>query len=155
MENDSRQMGPLTSVSPCSAPVTTELFCHLCCHQIRLIQEVERRAFPVTLNHRGKWLCVMCAFCERDWLYYFPQVEKEAWCGRVWISDEEDMLWWGGYFELPPNLGFLLVNWDLSPASAYLNLRSPVWELRSCAGLQASPANHAVFMSRVHSPTCS
>lgn len=35
MEVDSRQMGPLTSMSPCGAPVTTELFCHLCCHQIK------------------------------------------------------------------------------------------------------------------------
>lgn len=74
IENDSRQMGPLTSImSPCGTPVTTELFCHLCCHQIRLMQEVERRAF---LNHRGEWLCGMCAFCERDQLYYFLDVEK-------------------------------------------------------------------------------
>ena len=34
-EDDSRQMGPLTSRSLCGAPVTTESFCHLCCHQIK------------------------------------------------------------------------------------------------------------------------
>lgn len=87
MEDDSRQMGLLTSVSPCGTPVTAELFCHLCCHQIRLIQEVERRAFLVTLNHRGKWLCDTCAFCEKDWLRHFLGVERGAWCIRIWISD--------------------------------------------------------------------
>lgn len=36
-----------------------------------------RRAFLVTLNHRGKWLCDMCVFYEGDWLYYFLRVERE------------------------------------------------------------------------------
>ena len=111
-------MGPLTSVSPCGTSVTTELFCHLRCHLIRLIQEVEGRAFLVTLNHRGKWLCDMCVFWQ-DWLYYFLRVERSAWCISMWISDR---LWW---WQWNPEWGFILFNWYFSLSLARLHLRSP------------------------------
>lgn len=52
IESDSRQMGPLTSVSPGGAPVTTELLCHLSCLEVRLSQEEERRLFLLSLSHR-------------------------------------------------------------------------------------------------------
>ena len=49
---------------------------------------------------------------------------------------------------MPPDLGLILFNQYPFPVFAHLNLRSPAWELRSCAGPQASPASHAVFMLR-------